>query len=824
MTARSSINLPLRNLLRIVREQRKLGIVLCVLYMLGLPLIITSVVLDMVFNTFDQKSPFYHMDVDMYAGIGIFCLGAAVFMGMFVGISAYIELHKKSRVDMLYTLPLTGTQRFFTDYLGGLCIYLIPYIITMILGWILMFGLGSFANLSNTEYSNILQFLAEPIKYYAMGTMGLLVLMIFYYTLTTLITTCCGTLFESIYTNLLLNFLIPGTVAAILGVVASRTDLSFEYLWHCLGYMSPLGGLIYLFYLMDGDTTYSSYYGGIHGTETISHEMLPSYLRWIFAILAISAVLLIVAWRLYVRRKAEDVSKPFIYIGAYYVMLTLLIMLILCMMNFTIFGPVLLFAAVVYFVMEVIRKRGFRRFWLTIITYVLTVALSIGAFFAVVKTDCFGRANYVPLAATVRSVRVEAQIEDHRETFEFTDRAVISQITDFHKSIVQRKKVHPIANEEINRTLAGRFDYKLDYNGNDYYIEKPYEIRNVAENGYYSIDDGDLPYTWSEYNSNVELTYFTVAGTTVHREFGINYDEMLDLERILHNSELYKKSAVDCLKQSVLSSYGAWKHDSGTYAIPSPVRMSIYYDGISQTVSVNGGNAIADRLAAAYGSDLRRTSAEDERTAKLFCRIDEYPVYENYTETIQLLESWGFHRFTVAERYDYVDEENPYNTAASNSTANCVRIYAPGTWSAASVQYPNSVIDSGATVFVTQNKPAYEDNVLVLSDLSQKDFYPEMYALLEAAQPHYITDKECYAIVVNGQLYVLPPEHNDLAEAVIDKGSNYASDTLIEEYWGMTYTTSSAGFDYDYEEPADYYEDDDFNGNSSDVFSGTASF
>ena len=440
--------LPFRNALRVVNQNKKMTIVTCILYALGIPLSMLTAMLELFFESHRKDSAIMktldNMNLEFYTAIGMVFLSIAVFMGMFAAINSFTELHQKTKVDMLYSLPLTGRQRFFSDYLGGCLVYIVPYVISVLLGWIIMFCFAPFIKWGDSaSFSSFGDFMGEWGKMYLLASFGLLLLMLLYYTLSTFVTICCGTLFECIYTNFLLNCLIPGTVALVIAIVCSEVSLDFEYTWHIVGYMSPIGGLIYLGILLSGDLDpgydmISSAYD-FRAAQFTLHQMLPSYLRWALIILLVTAALLVLSWQLYIRRKSESVGKPFVYILVYYVMLTLVTISILCIMEANVYGPVILFAAIIYFIMEVIRKRGFKRFWLSVITYIVTVGVSVGLFFAVVKTDCFGRTRYVPSPLTISSVVLEFSTENtnNRYVLEYTDRDVISKVTSLHREIVE---------------------------------------------------------------------------------------------------------------------------------------------------------------------------------------------------------------------------------------------------------------------------------------------------------------------------------------------------------------------------------------------------
>ncbi|MDE6777347.1 MAG: hypothetical protein K2J25_05340 [Oscillospiraceae bacterium] len=142
MTAKFLHSFPARNAFRLVSQNKKFFIVICILQLLGIPLIMGSGMLEVYYSerrelTHDYSS--YNFSYEAYMMIGCFCLGIAVLLGIFFGINAYREEWDKSKVDMLYSLPLTNKQRFFSDYLGGLGMYVIPYIGAVLLGWIVLF-------------------------------------------------------------------------------------------------------------------------------------------------------------------------------------------------------------------------------------------------------------------------------------------------------------------------------------------------------------------------------------------------------------------------------------------------------------------------------------------------------------------------------------------------------------------------------------------------------------------------------------------------------------------------------------------------------------
>lgn len=828
---------PFRNMLRTVRQNLKMTVVTCVLQLLGIPLIVGDILWQVCLYSHLGVDSSYYMSPGLYAVIGMFCLSAAVFLGMIAGINSFTETHSKSRVDMLYALPLTGKQRFFSDYLGGLCIYVLPYLVSVVLGWGIIFLFGG---LTNWSAANMLKeditwdnFMTPMIRYYAYLTIGLLVLMLLYYTLSVLVTCCCGTLFESIYTNILLNLLVPGCLAAVIGVLTVDMNFYFAYTWDIIGYTSPIGGLIYLILLvtMDADTLYSDYFSDdiLHASQAISHATLPNFLRWGLVILVLTVVLLLAAWQLYTRRKAEQVGKPFVWLGAYYVMLTLITVSILCLLKGGVIGPVLLFAAIVYFVMEVIRKRGFKRFWLTVVSFAATVAITVGLYALTAATGGFGRETYVPAVASVSSVEVGFSATRRSDmTLEFTDKDIIRQVADFHKALLSARKGKQDPGNAMNEAMKADNWRVLTYSYVDY-VTSLYDYMTEDPNTQYRYYDEygnetetpEIHESTYDYADEVKVafTYYTITGSRIHREYDITADEWQALREIMTGTDLCKQAYTDAMRALIQRNSYSGSNTTGKWSIDlafTVFESSNYNDSTQeQTIMTTDVDSIAARFAEAYQHDIADMTAEDFRTAQKKGYLQNnrsygimIPIYECCTETWELLESYGFRAFTAEERsgltydpysnYDYYTDQDSYLR---------IRIYAPGTYRAASDQYPCSSLTDLYVKDDTDSIPAYEDSYVAVSG-SMKANYPELEALLQAVQQSYVSEEDCYAVFVNGRSYLLPADQSELAEAVIAKG-----DRFWEENWGKETDWSDYLDQYgapDYPDPGneDYLDDD----------------
>lgn len=811
MTAKFLHSFPARNTLRVVNQNLKMTIVTGILYILGIPLGMGAFMLEMIFESRDTP---YSIMIAPYFLIASTCLTGAVFMGLIAAINSFTELHNKTKVDMLYSLPLTGRQRFFSDYIGGICMYILPYVLSVILGWIVIGVMYPFIDRESADM--VMEegtLLGEISKYYALLSFGLLALMLLYYALSVFVTVCCGTLFESIYTNLLLNLLIPGTIAAVTGVISANVELDFSYMWQIIGFISPIGGLIYMFYIiLDFPLEFYSSNYAISATQTTQHEMLPSYLRWIAVIVAVAVLLTIAAWQLYVRRKAEHVGKPFVYLAAYYVMLTLGTCLILCLMETGVVGAAILFAAIVYFVMEVIRKRGFRRFWVSLITFAVTVGAAVGMYLLIVNTGCFGRVNYVPASAAVNSVRVKMDLSDywyyHNElVLEYTDRDVISAVTAAHKEIVNARKKGNDPVKDINQKLSDERMYNMTWNESDYTLYAPDLTLMIDDCDEYWDTYDYYDQSPSEYEKalgegqigdycetiGVQIDYYTLTGSVIHRSYDVTLDEYVSLLLAVQGTELSAQAYGDALKSRITDAVEVYSDVTHTYKIPEKADLTIKSDYANdKTIQITNVQNFIDKLTETYVKELSAMTAEQLLKEKVACRIESIPVYETCTETLTLLKTYGFEEYSLMDRY---------GLNSTGTSAAAIRIYQPGTYSVPSMAYPCST-STLATTYVKNVEPAYEDVCPYPASILYS--YPEMTELMKAARTDYITADDCYLLVVNGNYFTIPAEDSDLAEAVIAKGSGYLMSDAFEPDMGAYSdgTESPYGF-WDYN--SDWY-------------------
>ncbi|MDE5768410.1 MAG: hypothetical protein K2H82_03410, partial [Oscillospiraceae bacterium] len=620
--------------------------------------------------------------------------------------------------------------------------------------------------------------------------------------------------------------LIPGTLAVLLAVVCSKVEIiSFEYSWDVIGHTSPIGGLIYLIFLITTkDEMLSDYVSGYSGTYTaIGGELgdlglAPAYIRWALIIILLTVAVLILAWRLYEHRKAEHVSKPFVYLGIYYVILTAIAVCILCLTE-TGTGaliPVLIFSMIVYFIMEVVRKRGFKKFWMSAISYVITVVVTLGGLYTVSATSAFGRAYYIPALASITSVKVEFETTDSNfdmpeYELNFSDKETISKIRDFHK--ICNENLKQDYNNQVLTHMDGYYSLYLENVSQNNAIYDAYKFRTSDQddddNDYYYDDDYYSYRSRSRYQKSVSscaefhITYYTITGSSIYRTYYLLPDEYLNLLAICMETDTYAEATGNLLENRMKNMYQESYTENGitTRKYPDQIAFSVKSPSISNANSsyyISYNNYPKDaqiftvrdvennlkKIRTAYQNDLQNMTIEQFKTDEIICFMNGLPVYSCNSETCALLKEWGMKEFSLSA--NYADLGN-----YDNNTTLYLRIYAPEDYVSPSLRYATNSMGkflfkpdaSGSDIPCYESTCIYTDNFG--GDL--RSYNPALYDLLKVARAHYISNEPCYVLVINSNRYVIPPEYADLVQKVITSGNPISSNNSASSAGGGYY-------------------------------------
>jgi hypothetical protein len=671
-----------------LRRLKKTLIVMCVLHVLGLPLLAISYISVATSDSYAMAG---------FIPLSVVCLSTALLMGFIIALNTFDYLYKKSKVDMVYSLPLTTRQRFLSDYFAGLFAYTVPYVISVVLALIVdglaYFGISEWAE---QEYG-------ATVYTLKLALCGLFI-MVMFYTLTVLVTSCCGSQFEAIAYNLLVNGLIPAAIAVFFVIFFG--DLYGinvnDYLLRYISNSSPLGACIGV----------ATIVGSISSTSTL--------VRWYLLTLAMDVVYFFVAYWLYSKRKAEDVSRPFVFKAFYYVVMSAVTFIIVSIMveldDSDAIAPMLFLSAIVYFICEVITNRGFKRFGWSVIRYVATVCGVVALCLVLKGTNGFGIEDRVPMASTISSVDVnyhglysDSYHSSNDDTTTFKDRDTIQTIVDFHQDAVENH--------------FGSY---------------------ISSGDYQNYDE------CSDYYNTVTLTYHTRFGGTISRSYEVSFEQYMLLADLSVDSAYIEKSAND-FKDKLLTQYGTPEiyYSNKT---PTPDRKS-YYINVSSKLRVQSKEyddisyAKVLELYECYKKDLEARTLDDILTPDdTYCYIDGYTIFSSYTNTIDFLTSNGYVPPSLSV------EIQSYNLYQSYS--DCV-LYSPANITCVGGDY-YCTIDAYKAIGGKQ---------LTLDS--------SLLKLLEVAQPNYITTDKCYMISFQGNLYAIPSEYSSLAKSVYDNSLSY---------------------------------------------------
>ena len=698
-----------------IKSLKKILIVMSILHLLGLPLLLISYIYNEVSN---------HYGMYGFVPLSICCLGSALLCGFIIAINSFDYLYKKSNVDMVYSLPLTSSQHFLSDYFAGLSVYTVPYILSVFCTFII----NGLSMVFFTDYKTQAILDGITLVLLKLSICGLL-LMVMFYTLTVLITCCCGSMFEAIAYNVIANGLIPGVIAVFFLVFFNDLyGIEVEdYLVDYISCSSPIGSLIGLFNI---EAIYNS---GISVSPLI---------RWYLLNLAFDVIYFFFAMFLYNRRKAEDVSKPFVFKTFYYVVMTSIMFIIVASaiqfddMDSTI--PMIVLSAVVYFIFEVIANRGFKKFGYSVARYFGTLICVIIFTVAVGATNGFGVENRVPMVSSIRSVSINYDglysVNNYRyydgDEITFTDRDTIKLITEFHKDAIDNRFTNYY--NAVSYTEDGE-----DYYYNDYY----------------------------DYNQYISITYTTHLGRNISRCYKVSFEQFMMLKDLSINKDYIKQSIRD-FEGNLLSNYDTSKYTScyNNNLVPS-VEKRNYYLNIYSKLNLNSkyyDNLTYTEILAltqAYKQDLENRTLDDiMQPEDTYCIIDGYTIFSSYTNTIDFLTT---HEYLPPSIETELSAYNSYND-------NEIILYSPDEITCMGGDYTTSIngfrSNGGKTLYSTDR---------------------QLLELLKVAQPYYITTDKCYVLWFNNSLYVVPSKYTNIAKECygIDRqklSSNYSSDIYSE--------------------------------------------
>lgn len=533
--------------------------------------------------------------------ISVFCFLAAVFCGIFVAVQNFGYLYKKSQVDMVYSLPIKRTTKFLSDFLAGLAIYTVPYIIGCIVAGAI-FALGGLG-------IDIVEQIFEETQglwgFIIQGEFAVLLIMAMLYTLTVLVLCCCGSFFESILNIFMINGIIPGGIAVITSMFFSGLYgvSGMESVIPALGYTSPVGAMIYIIYTLDDYFYYSS--------EKLTVDA-AIYAKWVIFFMLFMLLYFALSMFLYRRRKAEDVSKPYVFKVLYYVLVTVVVMSIslIARADEDNLLAVIIFSLIVYMIFEVITNRGFRKLYISLLKYAATMAGILLICVISDKTGGFGAEGKIYSVSQIKSVEVNyygidtySKERDYhiyeRDLVEFKNSDAIKLVTEVQK-------------QAIDTYRSGKYETEIIGGSMTY---TPYYLSDEYEEGQ------DYPKYVVRFRFNLKRGGLAVREYFLTRE---QLEELYPLETTEEFAEHKAEKVMECITFRQYRNkyeYSVWlSEETGNYEIDITEEQ-------------------AKELKKLIKRDYMDNSAEEQLESETVYYISGIPVRKCYTATVEFLDN-----------------------------------------------------------------------------------------------------------------------------------------------------------------------------------------
>lgn len=698
-----------------ILENKKFLFIISVLHLIGYPVI-----------AFTIRYYSEHPDNtdESYAIASCIALAIAILSGAIIAISIFNYLYKKSTVDMNLSLPLTTRQRFLSEYLAGLTIYIVPAIIGGLIGTVIL--------LTGKHE------LMEIVKYTIYIGSVVIIGMILYYSLTVLILSCCGSLFETILSTLLINAMIPASIYLLSYTIISNDSfgLSSNSLFlNQIFISSPIGNAAFIIYFFDN----VNMYGNVNTNL---------YVHWLIPTLIFTVLIVLLSYFLYKKRKAEQVSKPYVYKFIYYAILFFVTFCIISIFKVSTgssdytaqtdstpidasFFPAVMCSGIVFFIMEIISNRGFKKFWLSILKFAGTITCIYAVLLLCHATNGFGVNKYVPLESAVDNVIIDF---DNTSTYNLPirNKHTIHDVVSLHEKVIKEKY------EDKNTSHKEIPESELDQ-----------RIKNGA---------------LATYNrNNISITYYLKNGSILTREYNVSDEQMEQLYASMMTGRDYAEYCYHKLSYSF-----AFRVENDKNA-----RNIEIYNKINQKIPTTKLTVDEfSKLIKAYKNDIENMSADSFYTDKIIGTIDlEYPIRESFINTLNFLEEYcnisidDFEVTSLGDNNTVAIFKDVVQIVKGNYDEYCYDDYYNSYAQSSKPSYTIlskyiSLCNNSLTSVAEYNRDSIVNEIV-----NKKDFID----LLNNASVYYDNDEIGGIIVVNNQILYLSPEYKERVEKLYNQ-------------------------------------------------------
>lgn len=469
--------------------------------------------------------------------------------------------NNRASIDTLGSLPISYRERFFGDFLGGVCSNFISFVPFLLVSLIILKAMRD-PKYAAIERYFFYDYLAVPRVY-----TGLFFTMLFMYlgvyAVTMFVSSCCGKKGSAVLYSLITMAVLPGIYVVYGNDMLSRVlgmDAFYELMTN-VGMLPPFGPVVAI--LM------SAFYGGDNLVD-LMWCMLNENPLYIVVFLIITAAFIAGAYFIGKRRRAENVGESFAFKSAYHV-LTLTFMVLLIGAAFVGYSNfmedsgiqwVLLLSFIVYAALEISQNKGFKGFWKTAVRFAAVFGACLG-FFAIVKsTNAFNMYKALPSAASVKEVRISGKYfygwrnDYYAKQYVLNTKSAVSEILGEHKSLLNSNGVETGNELKIVYSLKNGQEVMRSYSATNEELDAIKSFSDAAKNlpgfdfgDFGIIDDPDL----SNYT-------FTLINNGKARKY-IREEKVEELARLLVNDMKYNYSASEDYYGRLMITEKNQKHD-----------------------------------------------------------------------------------------------------------------------------------------------------------------------------------------------------------------------------------------------------------------------
>lgn len=468
------------------------------------------------FDTLHNTKMFGDIDMIMAAGFVIAAASAAVVLILaFVTVNSMFSYNlKKCDADMYLSLPLTTTQRFFSDLLTGGIVSVLPMTISGAISAVIMSVTGIGADegftttylnvLSSGDYESEINIVMQQIfsrtnnilyrelpQIITYAFIAMTAVLVFTYLFCVLINSFTGKMSDYIVYTIIAMAALSVIVTTIVGtaIMMVTEAASSEELSSALMFASP-AGMIFAFILSIvnsfGENVFviSESKGVYSAVRNDNIDIFCTFnTRNVIIMILVFAVLIVLAYVVTRLRKAEKTGSHFVFELPYHIISLSIVCALLCiaigtspvMIDSTLYMTFMIciaISAIVYFFAEITHGRKINKIWQSLLRYVGAILGTLLLCTVIRQTDIFGLERYVPATDGIKSVEISSKkaYSDNGNsdyyTINFKNTDNISAITKYHSFIV-------------NNGCAHRYsDYGVEPGNDNYYVRFVYKMKD----------------------------------------------------------------------------------------------------------------------------------------------------------------------------------------------------------------------------------------------------------------------------------------------------------------------------------------------------------